>query len=246
MYHNNIEIKEGAFIVSDAHYSQIRPQFLDFLKDIDSKKLKPTQIILMGDIFDALFGEIPYTHKTNQEAINLLNKLSQKIEIIYLEGNHDFNLKNIFPNIRVYSLDVQPILCKYNGKKIMLAHGDFATDIKYNVYTKIIRNTFVLRALKLVDSILSHSILNKLEEYLSKKNDCKEFEHFKEFISKRIENKYDVDYFIEGHYHQNKSINFEKLTYINLGAFACNQRFFIVKSSKEVELLGEIFFSKGI
>ena len=46
MFHNAVEIKEGAFVLADVHYSHIRPHFLDFLKKIDSKELKPTQLIL--------------------------------------------------------------------------------------------------------------------------------------------------------------------------------------------------------
>lgn len=93
---HNIEIKEGAFVVADAHYSYLRPHLLNFLKEIHSKKLQPTQLLFLGDIFDTLFGAIPYTAKINQEAIKLLNEISQEIELIYLEGNHDFNLKKYF------------------------------------------------------------------------------------------------------------------------------------------------------
>jgi UDP-2,3-diacylglucosamine hydrolase len=67
MFHSDIEIKEGAFVVSDAHYSHKRLELLEFFKDINSKKLQPTQLILMGDIFDALFGSITKTYQNNQE-----------------------------------------------------------------------------------------------------------------------------------------------------------------------------------
>ena len=98
---HNIILKEGAFVVSDAHYSHLRPQLLDFLKAIHSKNLQPTQLIFMGDMFDTLFGGIPYTQIINKEAITLLNEISLEIELIYLEGNHDFNLKNIFPHAKI-------------------------------------------------------------------------------------------------------------------------------------------------
>ncbi len=243
MSHKVSEIKEGAFVVTDAHYSHIRPDFLYFLQDINSNKLKPTQLILMGDIFDTLFWQLPYTQEINQEVINLLNEISLKIEVLYLEGNHDFNLKKIFPKIKVYPLSVQPISCTYKNKKLILAHGDFATDLKYRIYTSIIRSPAVLIFLRVIDSMLGHYIFKKLDIYLSKKDDCKDFRGFKEFIDKRLNNKFDCDYFIEGHYHQNKSFHFENFIYINLGAFACNQRFFIVKSS-QLELLEENIFSK--
>ncbi|MFA6191647.1 MAG: metallophosphoesterase [Sulfurimonas sp.] len=241
---HNIEIKEGAFVVADAHYSHLRPQLLDFIKEIHSKKLQPSQLIFMGDIFDTLFGEIPYTAEINQEAIKLLNGISQETELIYLEGNHDFNLKNVFPLAKIFPIKQQPLACKYNDKVVMLAHGDFGEDIGYKIYTSIIRNPLVLLFLRAVNFISNNLILKKLDSYLSKKNDCREFVGFDAFISKRLGDKYKCDYFVEGHFHQNKSVKFDNFRYINLGAFACNQRYFIVKSSKEVELLEENIFFK--
>jgi len=104
MFHNTIELQEGAFIISDAHYSHQRGELLDFIKEIQSKQLVITQLILMGDIFDALFGGIDFTYKVNQELIDLINKISLEIDVIYLEGNHDFNLSKIFPHCKVYSI----------------------------------------------------------------------------------------------------------------------------------------------
>ncbi len=239
-----IEILEGAFIVADAHYSHQRPELQEFIEEIHSKKLQPTQLILMGDIFDALFGGVPYTQKINRELIKLLNEISLSIEVIYLEGNHDFNLVKIFPHVKVFPISQQPVTCQYKEKKILLAHGDIEGDLSYKIYTSLIRNPIVLSVLTLLDSLSDHYILNRLDKYLSKKDDCKEFVGLREYMSKRVENKYSCDYFIEGHFHQNKSIKFDNFIYINLGVFACNQRYFIVESSKDIELLQEKIFSK--
>ncbi len=246
MYHSDIQIKEGAFFITDAHYSSSRPELLGFIKAIHSDKLHPTQLIFLGDVFDALFGSITQTIKKNQEMISLLNEISQKIEIIYLEGNHDFNLKYIFPNIKTFTISSQPLECQINGKKTLLAHGDFGTDFGYKIYTSLIRNRFLLPVFNLIDKMFNNLILKNLDEYLSKKNDCKEFTGFRKYISKRLENKFDTTYFIEGHYHQNRSIKFDGFEYINLAAFACNQRYFIVKSFNDKELLEEKIFSKEI
>ncbi|HUH41629.1 MAG TPA: metallophosphoesterase [Sulfurimonas sp.] len=241
-----IEILEGAFVVADAHYSDERPLFLDFLKEIHSGVLRPTQLILMGDIFDALFGEIPYTHEVNKEAIKLINEISNKMEVIYLEGNHDFNLASLFLNIKTFPISAQPLTCRYKDKKIILAHGDIEGAPLYKVYTKIIRNHYVLLILRAVDTLLNNGILKRLDRYLSQKDDCREFIGLKSFMTKRLSNKYSCDYFVEGHFHQNKMINMRDFIYINLGAFACNQRYFIVKSTDNIELVEEKIFSKGI
>jgi UDP-2,3-diacylglucosamine hydrolase len=242
MFHSEINIKEGAFFISDAHYSYKRLEFLEFLKDIESKKLQPTQLIFMGDIFDALFGGIKKTLDTNIKLIEIINRLSKDIELIYLEGNHDFNLKNIFPNAKVFKITQQPLVCKFDTSKVILAHGDFDGAIGYKIYTYLIRNRFILKFLNIFDEV----ILNTLDKYLGKKDDCKELSWFDDFIERRITNNYDCDYFIEGHYHQNKQILLGNICYINVGAFACNQRYFIVKSSKDSEFLREMKFSKEI
>ncbi|MEA1892925.1 MAG: metallophosphoesterase [Campylobacterota bacterium] len=239
-----IEIKEGAFFISDAHYSHKRPELLELIKAIHVDKLSPTQIIFMGDIFDALFGGVDFTLQTNQEMVALINDISKKIEVIYLEGNHDFNLVKIFPHVEVFTISQQPVKCSFNNQIVYLAHGDFGSDLGYRTYTSLIRNPFVLSVLGFIDSITKHYILNNLDKYLSKKDDCAEFRGFESYISKRVENSFKCDYFVEGHFHQNKTINFDNFIYINLAAFACNQRYFIVKSLKDVELLEENIFSE--
>lgn len=244
MFHN-IELQEGAFVISDAHYSHFRPQLLDFLKAIEVKQYNPTQLILLGDIFDTLFGGLPQTQEINQEAIRIINKLSLEIEVIYLEGNHDFNLTKIFPHAKVIPLQNQPVACGFNEKKIYLAHGDINTNLSYKFYAKTIRSPFVMQFLRFLNFVTNNFIIGKLDDYLSKKNDCREFVGFEKFILSRLEGKYNCDFYIEGHYHQNKSFLCKDFKYINLGAFACNQRFFIVKSSTELELLEENNFSKG-
>lgn len=241
-----LQILEGTFVVADAHYSHKRPELLEFIKEIHSKKLHPTQLILMGDIFDALFGEVAYTHTINQEAITLINEIALDIEVIYLEGNHDFNLKNIFPHAKVFPISSQPVTCRFQGKKVLLAHGDIESPLGYRVYTSLIRNSTVLSLLRTLDSLLGHYVLKRLDIYLGKKDDCREFIGLEKFMSNRLGEKYKCDYFVEGHFHQNRTIKLKDFTYINLGAFACNQRYFIVKSAQDIELLQENIFSKGI
>lgn len=246
MSHSQIKIKEGAFVVSDAHYSHLRPELLDFIRAIHSKQFIPPQLILMGDIFDALFGGIPYTYHENVELVQLINEISLEIEVIYLEGNHDFNLTKVFPQAKVFKISQQPVTCSYADKKILLAHGDFGGDFGYKLYVGLIRNPLLLFILKYVDILSNHYILKKLDAYLGKKDDCKEFTGFRAFIERRLSENFMCDYFIEGHFHQNKQLEFDTFTYINLGAFACNQRYFVVKSLQNKALLEENVFSKGM
>ncbi len=246
MSHSEVEIKEGAFILGDAHYSRLRPELLEFIKAIESKKLEPPQLILMGDVFDALFGGISYTQSENAQMVELLKNISTSIEVIFLEGNHDFNLQAVFSNVKIYKISQQPLLCDYGDKKVYLAHGDFDGAFGYRVYTAIIRNRPLLFILNIINNLSNNLILKKLDAYLGVKDDCKEFTGFEKYVEKRLVSKYKCDYFIEGHFHQNRSFKFKSFTYVNLGAFACNQRYFVVNSLEDKELLEEKTFSKGI
>ena len=200
----------------------------------------------MGDVFDALFGGVKRTQELNAEIIELLNAISLDMDVIYLEGNHDFNLQKIFPNFKIFALNKQPVECSYQDNKIYLAHGDFDGGFGYLLYSSVIRNPVTLFILKTIDSLTAHSILKRLDKFLSKKDDCKDLKNFENFISNRLEGRFECDYFIEGHFHQNKQFKVENFNYINIAAFACNQRYFIVKSTKDKELLEEITFSKGM
>lgn len=242
---HNIILQEGALIVSDAHFSASRPQLQGFLQSIADDKLQTQQLILMGDIFDALFGAIPYTYKENLTVIELLKEIANKIEVIYLEGNHDFNLQAVFDNMRIVPIKQQPLHVTFRDQKVQLAHGDFDAPFGYQLYTTLIRNPLILKILRPLDDLFGHFILNFVYKHLGKKDDCKELEWFEGLVKRRFAEGVDASYFIEGHFHQNKRLQIGKTLYINLGAFACNQRYFVVKSFKETMELEEKQFIKG-
>jgi UDP-2,3-diacylglucosamine hydrolase len=239
---HNIVIQEGAFFVSDAHYNvdNGETKFLDFLQKIATQELQPTQLFLLGDIFDTLFGEVPYTAKKNQEVIDLIELIASKMEVIYLEGNHDFQLRYFFSQaVHIFPLKMQPLTCSANNKTVLIAHGDFDAPFGYQLYTALIRNKIILKILNLYDTITQHSILNFVAKHMAKKQQCKVFDWFDTFTQKRLEDGFSCDVYIDGHFHQNKVFTLNNIKYINLGAFACNQRYFVVKFKQDEIILEE-------
>jgi UDP-2,3-diacylglucosamine hydrolase len=227
----SLRIQRGAMFIADAHYSAShRPQLKTLFQEIQSGKYTPPQLVLMGDIFDTLFAPVDFSIQENSDMIELLEKIAEKIEVIYLEGNHDFCLAELFKNIQVFPLASQPIRCDFEGKTLYLAHGDFGERLRYKIYTSLIRSKGVLLLLKYIDIISGHLIRKKLAEYLNKKEDCTKFENFQEYVHQRLAKSYigKCDLFIEGHFHQDVVFSFGKTEYRNLPAFACNQRYFIV------------------
>ncbi len=217
-----LSIKQDSVFIADSHFNGKNRELLIFLEKVESKEIITSQLFLMGDMIDFISGESRYFIKQNIEVINLLNKLSNEIEIIYLEGNHDYNLKSLFPNIKVVKRENQPLLAKFEEKTVALSHGDNFINWKYDLYCKFIRNRIFLRFMNFID--INFFISKKIENALIKKNICHQMKNFEEIVSKRVKN-YDVDIIIEGHYHQGNSYFIDEKMYINIPSLCCQKRY---------------------
>ncbi|NEW61335.1 UDP-2,3-diacylglucosamine diphosphatase [Sulfurovum sp. bin170] len=210
------DIEENALFIADAHYPHYGDEFLNILKDLESGKLTTPQLFLMGDIFDLLFGYNKYIKTFSEEAIALLQELSKKIEIHYLEGNHDFCLKEIFPNIKIYSREEQPIRFKLNNQTVYLAHGDLhKTGFGYDLYCKVLRNKTTLTLLRPFEKqIIDHRI-----KKLKTKNICRDFIGYQKRFDAIIKQYPKGSLIIEGHFHQ----GVVHKNYISLPSLACQR-----------------------
>ena len=216
------EIKENALFIADAHYPHHGDEFLKLLKQLKNRELKTPQLFLMGDIFDLLFGYNEYIQKFSKEAISLLQELSKTLEIIYLEGNHDFCLKEVFPNIRVYSRKEQPIHYKLGKKDVYLAHGDkYTAGAIFNLYSTILRTKRTLTLLRPFEKQIIDHRVNRLRV----KSICGDFKGYaKRFDA--IRSHYPKDaLIIEGHFHQ--ALQYKN--YTSLPSLACQGEVAVVK-----------------
>ena len=211
MYH---KLKDGAIFIADSHYpNHKKEEFLEFLEAVDNSKIKTSQLIFMGDNFDLLVGGSKYLIDIFAKEIDLINNIAKKIEILYIEGNHDFNLKSVFRSIDVFSFEQQPLILTYKDKTYGISHGDkFAQTKSYYIYTKIIRNPFIL---KFIPDSIARYMLYKMRD----KKICKKIKNFKRKVDK-ISSFYKTDFIIEGHFHQGQKID----SYISLPSFACSNK----------------------
>ena len=228
-----LSIKQDSIFVADSHFNKKNREFLTFLKKVESNEIITKQLFLMGDIFDFISGESKYFIQQNSDAINLLNKLSQKLEIIYLEGNHDYNLKTLFPNINVIKKENQPLLAKFEQKTVSISHGDNFINWKYDLYCKFIRNNIFLRFMNFID--INFFISKKIENALLNKNICHKINNFEHIVEKRLHN-YSTNIVIEGHYHQGNRYFFDNKEYINIPSLCCQKKYTRIK---ELEFQGE-------
>jgi len=218
-------IKEHALFIADAHYPHHGKNFLTLLQAIQNQNIKPPQLFLMGDIFDLLFGHNEYIKTFSEEAIARLQEISKTLEIIYLEGNHDFCLKELFPNIKVYGREEQPIHFQLNKQDVFLSHGDkYETGFGYDLYSKILRNRTTLTLLKPFEKQIIDHRMRKLEV----KKICGEFKGYQKRFD-AIRSHYSKNaLIIEGHFHQ----SLVHKNYISLPSLACQKSVAIVKNGK--------------
>jgi len=221
-------IEEGALFIADSHYPHHGNDFFLLLQKLVSKEITTPQLILMGDNFDLLFGYNDYIKTFSKEAINLLQALSKTTKIHYLEGNHDFCLKELFPDIHVYSREEQPVQFMLNEKQVAVSHGDkYVTGAGYDLYCKLLRNKTTLTLLRPFEKWIIDHRMGKL----SQKKICRTFHGFEKRVEAILSHYEDADLVIEGHFHQAKKIG----KYVSLPSLACQREVGVVKD-------GEIMF----
>jgi len=222
-------IQDNAIFIADAHYNHKRTQLHKLLLMLQNETLQYNQIFLMGDIFDFLSSEIEYFKFINYKITSIINDLSLSHEIIYFEGNHDFNLKHLFPNVNVISRQDQPIIAEDGKREIALAHGDIFTPYSYDLFTSIIRNHKFIKFINFIDK--DDFLSKKVEEKLLNKKICHKQNNFLHFVYDRIQ-KYNsfskVDLIIEGHFHQ----GYQSDKYINIPSLACDNRYMIYQNNQ--------------
>ncbi len=234
-----ITLKGNMAFISDSHYNKQRNELNTHLTDMLNAKNKYANInnlILMGDIFDFLCEGSQYFINSNCKTINLINKIATTIKVLYLEGNHDFNIKSLFPNLTIIPREKQPLHINNNNTNIILAHGDIFTPTLYNLYTYTIRSQKTMSLLNYIDSKINYKISKTLEAKLQNKFICKKMASFEAFANNRIkkydnflqtQNKSFKSYtIIEGHFHQGK----EHKNYINLSSLACENKAIIFEN----------------
>jgi len=242
-------IKDGAIFIGDAHENVNRDGFLKFLHAIDSGKIpEPPQIFLLGDMFDFLSGEIEFTINFYTEHLRLINKISEKIEIFYFEGNHDFRLSNLFnktrdfwdghevqsyKNVKIYDISAQPANFKtINEEHVQIAHGDIFLPFVDKYALRFLRVKWFLKFMNALDKFLHFKISKSILARLTKKNLDYKIPNFEELMSRHLRG-YNANIIIEGHYHQGRQFSIYDRFYINLPCFACEQSYFVVEYAQQ-------------
>ena len=233
------KLQNDALFVADAHYQVgVREEFYDFLLALKEGEIQTSQLIMMGDMFDLLVGAIDYTVAQNQKVITLINTLSTTKEILYFEGNHDFDLQTLFPKVKVIPRQKQPLLCTYHDKRMALSHGDLYQGWRYHAFCTFLRNPFTLKILNFIDKNRDNFISKDILSGQKNKNICKKVDNFYQKIKQKSK-KYDIagnrfDVICEGHYHMDEEYSFQGAQYVLFASYACGKSYFTIDFKERI------------
>jgi UDP-2,3-diacylglucosamine pyrophosphatase LpxH len=111
-----------AIILSDLHLGsdncQARP-LCQLLEDIAEGARPAARLILNGDVFDSI--DFRRLKKSHWKVLSLIRKLSHRLEIVWICGNHDGSAEIVSHLLGVRVED--EYVLKSGGRRILLLHG---------------------------------------------------------------------------------------------------------------------------
>jgi len=140
-----------AIIISDLHLGSSVCQtaaLLDLLQNIHSGKLVSEKLILNGDVFDS--WDFRRLKKKHWKILSIIRRLSDRMEIIWINGNHDGPAEIISHLLGVCVKDQEII--ESGNKKIMILHGDKFDDFIAEYPVTTFFADCIYRFMQIIDS----------------------------------------------------------------------------------------------
>lgn len=214
-------------IVSDVHLGTYGSHAEEFTKYLES--INPKILILNGDIIDMWQFKKKYFPVSHKRALQvILDKVNQGVEVHYLTGNHDDQLRK-YSDVSLGNFHLaDKLVLNLDGKDHWIFHGDvFDGSINHSkwiakfggkAYDMLIRINRFVNIVRTKMNLSPISVSKKIKANVKKA--VKFIGDFEETaIELGIENQY--DFVICGHIHQPKIKEIKqgkhKLTYMNSG-----------------------------
>jgi len=120
--------------LSDLHIVDDRdPLYLAFLSVLRGPFESGDRVVLAGDIFDLFVGNKEIFKKRYHEFLSALRSLSdQGVQVDYIEGNHDFQLSDVYALIPRVSIHDDAVDFTVDEKRFYVSHGDLANAKDYS------------------------------------------------------------------------------------------------------------------
>lgn len=214
------------FFFSDVHLGlQSAPEerqkehfVLEFLTHVQQHG---EQLFIMGDLFDYWFE---YKTVIPRGYHHVLSKLGQLVEsgvkVHYVAGNHDFWLKDFFPDDLGIPVYKDPFAMTLRGKRFYFHHGDglALNDTGYRILKRILRSPISIFLYSLVHpdwtAPLARGSSKTSRQYTGHK-DYGETDGMRQFAEGKLQEGFDA--VVMGHRHVPLEHHAGNGVYINLG-----------------------------
>lgn len=116
-----------ALFISDIHISSPDDERAGLFRLFLSKclEVKPSDLFLVGDIFDLWISDRPYFVNRYVEIIALIRALRNAgVRIHYFEGNHDLDLRRFWQTEMGCEVYSEAAYFDLNGLRVRVEHGD--------------------------------------------------------------------------------------------------------------------------
>lgn len=213
--------------LGDAH---ILPEDRDFQARLSSFLLsldgKFDHIFILGDLFEFWFGfeGYPFQREYGLVLDALRRLVSQGMQLVYFEGNHDFNMGPVFSD--ELQADIYPDWHRFeiDGRRWYVTHGDLveASYLRYGLYRRLLKNGLTYGFLDLLGPRIVLKIAKKLgamsyQVYHTPRAYAPE--KYQSYVMERFAEGYDV--VIMGHTHKSeiveRKVGERTCLYINCG-----------------------------
>ncbi len=143
---NDLKNKTHTLIVSDFHLGSKVSRSKAVKRLLESFRFR--KLILLGDIFESL--DFNRLKNSDWELLSLIGKISRKKKVVWIEGNHDKGLTQVFSALigaKVY----KSYKWRYKNKKYLAIHGhQFDNFLINNAILSVIVNQ-IYNFIQLID-----------------------------------------------------------------------------------------------
>lgn len=209
---------EGTTVISDIHLGSDVCRAKELGHFLDHIENRSSRLILNGDVFDSM--DLRRLKKTHWNILSKLRKISDKMEVVWVVGNHDGTADIISHLLGIKAVNDYEFIS--GSKKILVLHG--------HIFDKFIDEHPILTWFG--DTI--YSILQKIDtsHYIARmaKHSSKEYLHCMKKIkieSVDLAKERHCDIVCCGHTHHAESSMVGCIQYVNSGCWTENPSSFV-------------------
>lgn len=135
-----------AVFISDAHIRDHEdPNLPPLLAFLDSLRGETERLYIVGDLFDTWFAFPRAVFEEYVPVLGALDRLHRSgVRIIYVTGNHDFEMGRFFTHILQAEVHESEFVLEADGRRAYVAHGDMVNpyDKGYRRLRRVLRWRF--------------------------------------------------------------------------------------------------------